>query len=332
MTRLILTTDSSGAGNLLLAGIADPVIPLGFRFVGGPLPSASDLATSLSTRSKNHDPALPHWLDDTGLRHEELRRKGHGLIELCQQYETVELWVDPEPNAQLMLIQLLDYFRSQGKLVSTFTLLQADVVIRSQPAGAVAKWRPPAVKILDDHLEAASSAWQAYRQPTPQHWFNLLAKDLRVLPQLRQTVLELLEELPGNTTGLGATETRMLELISAGDARPFDVFPGHRKRNKLRVFGYWEVGALLDSLAHCPAPAVSGLDEGPFTLEMHDERDRLARYKKSKLKLTALGKAILARTEDFSRHNPIHRWWGGTELINDRLWRWDPANRALIAP
>jgi hypothetical protein len=77
---------------------------------------------------------------------------------------------------------------------------------------------------------------------------------------------------------------------------------------------------------------VSGLDEGPFTPEMHDERDRHERYQRSKLKLTALGKAILARTEDFSRHNPIHRWWGGTELTNDCLWRFDPANRTLILP
>jgi hypothetical protein len=77
---------------------------------------------------------------------------------------------------------------------------------------------------------------------------------------------------------------------------------------------------------------VSGLDEGPFTLDLHDDANRFERYKRSELKLTALGEAILARTEDFSRHNPIHRWWGGTELTNDRLWRWDSANRALIAP
>ena len=48
---------------------------------------------------------------------------------------------------------------------------------------------------------------------------------------------------------------------------------------------------------------------------------------RSKLKLTALGEAILAQSEDFSRHNPIHRWWGGTELTNDRLWRWNPESR-----
>jgi hypothetical protein len=89
---------------------------------------------------------------------------------------------------------------------------------------------------------------------------------------------------------------------------------------------------LLDGLARCPAPVVSGLDEGPFTLEMHDDRDRHARYKQSRLSLTKFGQAVLAGHEDFSRHNPIDRWWGGTELTNDRLWRWDPVNHALIAP
>ena len=85
-------------------------------------------------------------------------------------------------------------------------------------------------------------------------------------------------------------------------------------------------------LAHGPAPLVSGLNEGPFTLEMHEDSDRHQRYKRSRLSLTALGEAVLAGREDFSRHNPIHRWWARTELTSDRLWRWDPANRALIEP
>jgi hypothetical protein len=287
----------------------------------------------LEARSTKHGSPGSHWLDFIRSRHlEEIEGKNLGLIDLCERCETIELWVDPEPNAQLTLIWLLDYLRHHGKTALKLTLVQADVRIGNHPPKEVAQWRLPAVKILNDHLETASAAWQAYRQPKPQDWFNLLDEDLSVLSQLRQTVMELLEELPANATGLGATEMRMLELISAGNAGPFDVFPGHRKRNQKRVFGYWEVGCLLDGLAHCPAPAVSGLEEGPFTLQMHDDRNRHERYKRSELKLTPLGEAILARTEDFGRHNPIHRWCGGTELANDRLWRWDPANRALTAP
>ena len=333
MTRLILTTGDSGAGSLKQASIADIVIPFGLRFVRGPLPSDAALTRLLAERRPKHDPAVPYWLDFLDRRRRgEVGRKGLGLIELCERCERVELWIDPRPNAQLMLIQLLDYFGSHGKAASKLTLVQANVVIGNILPDALAKWRRAAVEVSDDHFEAASMAWQAYRRPTPQHWFNLLDANLSVLPQLGRIVLELLEELPMYATGLGAIEMRILELISAGDARPFDVFPGYRKRNKRRVFDHWEVGSLLDGLAHCPAPLVSGLDDGRFTIEMHGDRDRHHRYKDSRLSLTALGEAVLAQTEDFARHNPIHHWWGGTELTNDNLWRWDPANRALHAP
>jgi hypothetical protein len=331
--RLILTTSDSGAGSLRQTGLADIVIPFGFRFVWGPLPSDADLVTSLSRGSPQPDGTVDLWLRNVYRKHPgELAGDELGLIDLCERCETIELWIDPDPNSQLTLIWLLDYLRQHARIAPKLTLVQADVAIGNHLPDEVATWRLPAIKIRNDHLEAASMAWQAYRQPTPQDWFNLLGGDLSVLPQLRHSVLELLEELPMPATGLGATEMRMLELISAGKAGPFDVFPGDKKRNERRVFGYWEVGALMDGLAHCPAPAVSGLDEGPFTLEMHDDRNRHERYQQSKLELTALGKAILARTEDFSRCNPIHRWWGGTELTNDRLWRWDPATRTLIAP
>jgi hypothetical protein len=254
------------------------------------------------------------------------------LMDFCKRCESIQLWVDPDPNSQLTLVWLLDYFSHHREISPKLTLVQADASIAEQNPEAVSRWRPAAVKILDDHLEAASLAWQAYRQPTPQDCFNLLLKDLSVLPLLRQAVVDLLEELPMPASGLGATEMRMLELISAGNAGPYDVFPGKGKPNQRRVFGYWEVGSLLDGLARGPAPAVAGLADGPFTEEIHDDPRRHERYRESRLSLTALGEAILAGTEDFSRHNPIHRWWGGTELTNDRLWRWDPASRTLIAP
>jgi hypothetical protein len=333
MKRLILTTDDSGAGNLRQAGLADIVIPFGFRFVWGRLPAPEEIATLLAARSAEHGSPGSHWLDFVRPRQlEELGARGLGLIDLCERCDTIELWIDPDPNAQLTLIWLLDYLHHHAKIAQKLTLVQADAIIGGHRPEEVATWRLPPLKIRNDHLEQASAAWRAWRAPTPQDWFNLLGKDLSVLPQLPQTVLELLEELPSEVTALGATEMRVLEVISAGNAGPFDVFPGYRKRNQRRVFGYWEVGALLDGLARCPAPAVSGLDEGPSTIEMHDDPNRHERYTRSELKLTSLGEAILARAEDFSRHNPISRWWGGTKLTNDRLWRWDPANRALIAP
>jgi hypothetical protein len=334
MTRLILTADASAAGGLQRAGRAGIAIPIEPRLVWGPLPSDAALIERLAPRTTQKPGS--HWLDfryPTRLPASiEKIGKDLGLIEFCERCEMVELWIDPVPNAQLILIQLLDFFRSYENTVSKLALFQADIVIGNQTPKAFSEWKPPGVKIGNDHLETASMAWQAYRQRMPQDWFDLLDKDIGALPQLRQTVLEMLEELPMPASGLGATEIRLLELISAGDLSPFDVFPGHMKRNTRRVFGYWEIGALLDGLARGPVPAVSGLDEGPFAEELHRDKARFERYKQSKLSLTALGKAILARTEDFSRHTPIHRWWGGTRLTSENLWRWDPVSHALIAP
>ena len=76
-------------------------------------------------------------------------------------------------------------------------------------------------------------------------------------------------------------------------------------------------------------PAVAGLDDALPTICRKNLRDRYAAYLRSWLSLTEFGNAILAHQEDFSRHNPIDRWWGGTRLTNDRVWRWDPV---LTAP
>lgn len=332
MTRLVLTFSDSGAGALKGAGLADCVIPFGLGFVWGQLQSPGELDRWLAPGSAEREALGSHWLDNLrGKQLEEARGHGLGLIEFCTRFDVVELWSDPEPNSQLQLIWLLDYLRPHANVLSRLTLVQTSG-IADQPSKEAAAWRVHAVPIRDDHLETAAEAWAAWRAPTPETWFDLLARDMSALPYLRNTIIALLEELPMPGSGLGATEMRMLELIAAGYVHPYALFPGHMKPNERRTFGYWEVGVLLDGLAHGPAPAVSGLDEGRFDLEMHEDADRHARYKRSRLTLTELGKAVVAKADDFSRSNPIHRWWGGTELTNDRLWRWNPGNRALIAP
>ncbi len=143
-------------------------------------------------------------------------------------------------------------------------------------------------------------------------------------------MIALLEELPDRTTGVGATEMRMLTLVAAGYTLPFDLTPRYDRPNDRITYDSRGVAMLLDGLARCAKPAVSGLAEGPFDGALHRSKERLERYENSTLSLTDLGKAILAGVDDFTEHNPIHRWWGGTELSNDNLWRWDSENQWLI--
>ena len=130
MPRLILTTDDIGAGSLRAAGIADIVLPFRIRFVWGPLPSDTELATVLEARSRKRGSPGSHWLDFVRRPHlKPIGGKAHGLIDFCERCETIELWADPEPNAQLTLIWLLDYLRHHSNIASKLTLVQADVAI-----------------------------------------------------------------------------------------------------------------------------------------------------------------------------------------------------------
>jgi hypothetical protein len=196
------------------------------------------------------------------------------------------------------------------------------------PPTGLGNWKVQDIDVTGAELETASTAWQAYRATTPEACLALLATDLSALLLLKPALLDLLAELPSRTTGLGATEMRMLELIAWGFANTNPLFYLGGLRGT-RVFNSWETGSLLQGLAHGPRPAVAGLDDELRTLETKNYRSRDEAYRRSRLSLTEFGKAVVAHKEDFSRHNPIDRWWGGTRLTNDRLWRWEPA---LIAP
>jgi hypothetical protein len=308
-------------------GLADLVVNFPVRFVWGPLPSPDELADYLGARKPARQPG-EHW-STFGSRWGQSENRNHsdlGLADFCQHYETVELWFDTDPNAQLQLVWLLDHFRSHPKTLTRLKLRLIDLEMIG--LGRFGKWMPRAVDVTERELAMASAAWQAYRAATPESCFDLLRQDLSALPLLKPALTELLNELPSASTGLGATEMRMVEMVAEGHAGTNNLFHlGSLRRT--RIFSEWEHGYLLDGLAFGPRPAVAGLDDELRTLSRENLRDRHAAYLRSRLSLTEFGKAVVAHREDFSRHNPIDRWWGGTRLTNDRLWRWNPV---LIAP
>ncbi len=321
MTRLILIS-SSGYTPSLARG-PDCAIPFAFDLVWGKLPSPEKLAAHLGARTGKRGTGR-HWSDWGGRwRSEEERRRDLSLIEFCEPYKTIELWFDQRPSDQLHLIWLLDYFSSHPEIASKLRLAIVEFNYFFEPEEGWPSRDFPLVRITQEGLRTAGHAWQAYRSPTPEACFDLLKMDLSAVPQFRLGLLDLLEELPSATTGLGATETRMLELLAAGYANTNPLFHlgGLYRR---RVYGEWDMGALLEGLALGPRPAVAGLGEELRTLKYENYRGRHEVYLRSRLSLTDFGHELVAQQADFSRHNPIHRWWGGTELTSDRLWRYTP--------
>jgi hypothetical protein len=323
MKRAFLT--SSSGFDLMRSGLAEIVIPFTFRFVDGP-PPLDELAVYVAARSGGAGPGT-HWSDFVGRRPSAAEDRRHlSLVEFCQSYDVVELWFDRTPNDQLQLIWLLEYLRSHPETVakSKLRLIAFDLI--SQEAANISKSLSyiPAVDITSDELATARKAWLAYAAPTPEACVGLVDNDLSALPMLKPALIDLLADRPSISTGLGATEMRFLELIARGYERTNALF--HlRSLRRTRVFSEFELGWLPHGLALGPRPAIAGLDDELRNIRRENLRDRDDAYLRSRLSITEFGRSVLAGREDFSRHNPIDRWWGGTRLTNDRLWRYGPS-------
>jgi hypothetical protein len=236
-------------------GLADMALYLMlFRFIWGRQPSQDELAHHLGPRTSSHDGlGAKHWSDwgSYWKASENRDYRNLSLAEFCQHYETVELWFEACPADQLTLIWLLDHFKSHPEAVSRLKLRLFDREMIT-PDG-IGDWRAPIAEVTEKELTTASTVWQAYRSPTPEACVDLLQRDLSALPLLKPVLLDLLAELPSASSGLGATEMRMLEMIARGYSLTNTLFYLQSVR-QTRVFNEFEYGYLLDGLAFGRTP------------------------------------------------------------------------------
>ena len=328
--RLIVASGDGATGCLRQAQIADRVEAAVIELVCGPVPMEDDPAKFTAARlaAWDTDPATSDqpepWTRTLGANELDMHDGWMRRLPAFAEYARIELWMDPDPNSQLQLLQLLDWLGRQEALAGRVFLVQSETPLGECRPFDVRTLQPRVVPIGPREFDLAARAWRAFRAPTPRPWFELLSADLDALPRLRDAVRRLLAELPAVDTGLRATERRMLERIAQSGA---DRIIPHllSRRDEARVFDYWSLGRLLDGLARGARPAIEDLPDGPFDMILHDDSQRWRRYHQSALRLTPLGEALLRGEDDLGRHRPSRFWWGGTKLTPEQPWRWDAA-------
>lgn len=328
MDRLIVTSTGSGAGSLKAARIADKVMCFDHDLVRGCVPSVDEPIQFFEMRSSLR-------LDSTidSIFDEHAAEIWADFSDAMDSAERVELWIDPDPNSQLKLLQLLAWIASRSKWVRKAGLFHLGVRLGELPPEMSGRINPTLAPITSGIITPARAAWHAFRQPTPEAWWRLAErKDIAELPGLRDAVVRLLNELPDLQSGLSLTQKKILSLIAVGETNPLDVYSDLSMNFGNSIFGYWQHAEILEELARCEVPAVAGLPGDVFFHELHDDADRLRRYQNCAISLTEFGAELLVGNDDFTAHNRIDRWWGGTRLTNQNLWRWDETSNVLVGP
>ena len=356
MSTLILVTCDSAAGHLKRERRADRVQSFTHRLVTGPVPVDGSPETFFQRQRTLYEADglfyEPFWFERESLDGTKPQFKPiwSRLPEVCREHDRIELWIDPDPNAQLVMVQLLDWLGSLPDIVPRLWLKQSDSPLRQRHAG---DWVLPPHPIEAVDLALSRRAWSAFGAATPEAWSSLRDDpDLERMPGLPQAIERTLRELP-DATGLGATARRIMTLAEKqwwwieaerrGEHVSDRILPTEdrvlpRLINRIIQSGeratlwYFELGELICDLSAAPVPALSGVGEIHFTIDAHQDPERHRRLLESSVELTDLGHRLVAGTADWSHHNPVHRWLGGTRLTNDTLWRWDDRARRPLAP
>lgn len=293
----------------------------------GPLPEHLDLDALTAVRARfladqNYGPHSKVLAD--------LQHRNAQLRHAAAHNETV-LWFEHDLYDQLQLLQLLDWFAQHRVPQQVISLVNADDYLGPMDphlaADLYARRRP----VIQEQFMLAQQAWAALRAPDPRGLTTLLAADTSALPYLHAALLRWLEEYPASDSGLSRTERQILSAVFEGKHYPQEIFAASQAQETARFMGDTTFWHYLAALCERPGALLARSDGKAFLLPASGATPDADFFSQS-LVLTADGALILQGCADALESRHIDRWRGGVHLHpTATMWRWNPAQRQLIA-
>ena len=242
-------------------------------------------------------------------------------LENSAKHEEIVLWFEHDLYDQLQLLQLLDWFSSNGNGGTKLSLIQINSYPGVKPfyglgqlsGPQLARLFPTRTTVTQEHLGSGREAWQAFRAPEPTTLLELAAQQKsRVLPFFASALLRFLQEYPWTTDGLSRTERQILQAVAAGQRKRQEIYFQSSKQEET-PWGDGSVYLRLDGLTSAPNPA-------------------LVEVQKNEYAVTDAGQKLLDGKADWIKlSGGIDRWLGGVYLNGQQpQWRWDDSNKTLV--
>jgi len=329
--RLHVTNGESVSSTLQRTSLGGAVLSWEDALHEGPVPAqprAALLRTRAGFLSECGWGTRSAILSSLELRDRQLREAFDGGV-------PVVLWFEHDLYDQLQLLDVLALAHEAGTapeaiVVDSFPGRPQFRGLGELSADELETLWPERRVVNDAAIESAASAWDAFRATDPQPLARLVASGSRELPFLAAALERLLQELPAPTDGLSGTERRALRAIAEGARTPAEAFLAAQDLEDPPFLGdTWFYRALV---------AVGRGHARLVELENGEELRRAAPpsdaqvFARLPLRLTAEGGRVLRGESDRVDALGIDRWVGGTHVTASSVWRWDPAERRLVAP
>lgn len=322
--RLNITNGDSAAGTLGDAGIDGKIISWRDVLHEGPVDSSLSLEELSKQRARFI--AEQGWGEFAHVSG-DFAERDHAIRHL-DYFDEVVLWFEDDLYDQLQLIQLLDFFAAGAARGKKLSLVVVDGYIPPLSARQIAFLDARRPAVTGQQLELGARAWRAFGSPDPTAVVNLLNESTSALPYLARALTRQLEEFPSADNGLSRSEREALTAIEGGHSTPVRAFLEVARQQESIFLGDIVFYSYLQRLSGKKNALVTWKDGRPVVAP--DSR-RAREFVDGELKVTPLGREVLAGNRDWQSINTRTRWLGGVEIAaGANGWRWDRDRRQLV--
>jgi DNA-binding transcriptional MerR regulator len=255
-----------------------------------------------------------------------LERRDEQLVQALTEGRQVVLWFEHDLYDQL---QLLDVLALAHEVERIPEMIVVDSFLGQLSADDMARLWPERRAATPAALGDAASAWDAFRTDDPKKLARWARRGSAELPFAGPALERLLEELPDVEGGLSRTERQALEAVAEGARTAGKAFVSAQNREPAAFLGDAWFYRTLAALGRGPMRLVETLDgdELPAPPPLGDGHA----FTHVPLRLTEQGESVLRGDGDRVHLLGVDRWIGGTHVTPENDWRWDSADRALVA-
>lgn len=322
--KLIVTNGDSAVQTIKNAGIEADVFAWDDVLHDGPVPGGKTLEELSKIRAK--------YISSIGWgTYEEIHQRfveRDNKLKSHSEYDELILWFEHDLYDQLQLIQILAWLADHHDPSTKLTVICEQKFIAEQNKKSIFSIFPNRAVVSPSLLNSAKLAWDVFSADTTSKIETFIneSEDIFFVKKAFQFFLQ---EFPSTKNGSTRTEQTALEFLMDQPEKIGQIFRLHSKEmNRWQYLGDASFALYITRISNVEHPLI--IFEDGTEINFHPLHSTMENFWNRTVKITEVGKQVLAGTADFVNLNGIDRWIGGIHLTNNCQYRYDSENNKIV--